>query len=95
MPAPPKHEFSYAVLGASYKIQRQRAAQLVGEFGWNTVANPDALFSALLGRDACLLRWKLSDPAFRAAAARALSTAPFRMAVRPRASRKPKSLSQH
>jgi hypothetical protein len=89
MPAPPKHEFSYAMLGDCYNIHRQRAAQLVGEFGWNTVANPDALFSALLGRDACLLRWKLSDPAFRAAAARALSTATFRQAVRASTKAKP------
>jgi hypothetical protein len=89
MPAPPRHKFSFATLAKPYLITRQRAAQLVGEFGWNTVANPDALFSALLGRDACLLRWKLSDPAFRAAAARALSTATFRQAVRASTKAKP------
>ena len=91
MSAPPRHQFSYAILGNAYAIHRQRAAQLVGEFGWNTVANPDALFNALLGRDACLLRWKLSDPNFRAAAAKSLATAAFRSAVRPPPLRKTKA----
>ena len=84
----PRHSFSYNYVAAAYAVTRQRAAQLVAEFGWEVTISPELLFRELLDRRATPLRAKLADPAFRAAAAKSLATAAFRSAVKPSPVRK-------
>jgi hypothetical protein len=78
-----------------YGLTKQGAAYLIKAHGFSAVTNPRWLLVQLLEGRSSPLRTRLSDPAFLAAAQHSMDTAPFRMAVRPRASRKPKSLSQH
>ena len=87
----PRHLFSYNYVAAAYAVTRQRAAQLVAEFGWHTATSPELLFRELLDRRATPLRAKLADPNFRAAAAKSLATAAFRSAVKPSPVRKTKT----
>jgi hypothetical protein len=59
-----------ATLAAAFQVSRQGAALLVRKHGYAIVADPDALWLALLENgNASPLRSRLSDPRFRQAAA--------------------------
>jgi hypothetical protein len=78
-----------------YGLTKQGAAYLVSRHGYGATCNPCLLLWKLLQGRSCPLRVRLINPDFLSDAQHAMDTAPFRMAVRPRAIRKPKSLSQH
>ena len=81
-------------IGRIYQITKPGAAYLIKVHGYPAVTSPRWLLVQLLEGRSSPLRTRLSDPTFLAAAERSMSTAAFRMAVRPRAIRKPKTLSQ-
>jgi len=78
-----------------YGLTKQGAAYLVGKHGFDAVTNPCLLLRKLLQGRSCPLRVRLINPDFLSDAQHAMHSAPFRMAVKPRAIRRPKTLSQH
>jgi hypothetical protein len=78
-----------------YEITKPGAAYLIKVHGFDAVTNPKWLLMKLLEGRSSPLRTRLSNPEFLKQAQFGMDTARFRMAVKPRAIRKPKSLSQH
>jgi hypothetical protein len=91
MPAHTAHSYSFACLGDCYGVSRQRAHQLVAEYGWRVVTVADSLFSKLLDRPASRLRARLADPMTRKRIQGYLNSAAFRDAVKPPPLRKSKA----
>jgi hypothetical protein len=75
-----------------YQITKPGAAYLIKAHGFDAVTNPKWLLMKLLEGRSSALRTRLSNPEFLKQAQFAMDTAPFRMAVRPRPLRRPKSL---
>ena len=91
MPAPAKHAITLQEIGNIYSITRQAAGQLVAKYGYPTVTVADSLFAEMLGGRASALRSRLCKPEVRMVYQKSLDSAPFRLAVRPPVTRRPKA----